>query len=57
MSFVPVASGFGNLTTKNMAGFSLLEHVADGIDWAEEDMVAMGSQQIGKSDLLKFKIF
>ena len=34
-----------------MAGFSLLEHVADGIDWAEEDMVAMGSQQIGKSDL------
>ena len=34
-----------------MAGFSLLEDVADGIDWAEEDMVAMGSQQIGKSDL------
>ena len=38
----------------NMAGFSLLEQCAEGIAWDVGVMVAMGSQQMGKSDLFVF---
>ena len=37
-----------------MTGFALLERWADGIAWDVAVMVAMGSQQTGKSDLFVF---
>ena len=37
-----------------MTGFALLERWADGIAWDVAVMVAMGSQQMGKSDLFVF---
>ena len=40
----------------NMAGFSLLEQCAEGIDWDVAEMVGTGSQQTGKSDLLVFLV-